>query len=121
MIDIDAVEQDIERLVLIAVEAATSLEELVDAARAASAVGTARLLEAVADKVVEHVELALSSAGAWEAELTYSKIDAWAQTGHRARLLAEAWGLVAPGLRALEADGESAPSASRSRRRGSRA
>lgn len=103
MIDIDQVEGDIERLVAIAVEAATSLEELVDAARAAAAVGTPKLLEAVGQKLAEQVAQALNSAGAWEAELTYSKIDAWAQTGHRAQLLAEAWGLVAPGLRDLPA------------------
>jgi hypothetical protein len=103
MIDIDQVEGDIERLVAIAVEAATSLEELVDAARAAAAVGTPKLLEAVGQKLAEHVAQVLNSAGAWEAELTYSKIDAWAQTGHRAQLLAEAWGLVAPGLRDLPA------------------
>lgn len=102
MIDIDKVERDVERLVGIAIEAATSLEELVDAARAAAAVGTPALLEKVAARVADHVEQALLSAGAWEAELTYSKIDAWAQTGHRATLLAEAWGLIAPALRASD-------------------
>jgi hypothetical protein len=100
MIDIDQVEQDIEHLISIAIKAATSLEELVDVARAAAAVGTPTLLEAVAEKVAEQVEQAIGSSGAWEAELTYSKIDAWAQTGHRAQLLGEAWGLIAPGLRA---------------------
>lgn len=100
MIDIDQVERDIGQLVAVAIDAATSLEELVDAARAAAAVGTPQLLEAVATKVADRVGQALSSSGAWEAELTYSKIDAWAQTGHRAKLLAEAWGLIAPGLRA---------------------
>jgi methylaspartate ammonia-lyase len=108
VIDMDGIERDIGRLVAAAIEAATSLEELVDAARAAAAVGTPSLLEAVAVKVGEHVATVLSSSGAWEAELTYSKIDAWAQTGHRARLLAEAWGLIAPGLRtAREASGPS--------------
>ena len=113
MIDIDKTEGDIERLVAIAIEAATSLEELVDAARAAAAVGTPRLLEAVAGHVADHVTQALNTAGAWEAELTYSKIDAWAQTGHRAQLLAEAWGLVAPGLRAAANE---RPSGTRTRR-----
>jgi hypothetical protein len=99
MIDIDQVERDIEQLVGFAIDAASSLEELVDAARAAAAVGTSPLLEAVAAKIDHEVSQALSSSGAWEAELTYSKVNAWEQTGHRAQLLAEAWGLVAPGLR----------------------
>jgi hypothetical protein len=40
----------------------------------------------------------------WEAELAYSKVDAWSQTGHKARLLAEIWGIVVPGLRADAAE-----------------
>jgi hypothetical protein len=103
MTDIDKVEREIEQLVGMAVDAATTLEELVDAARAAAAVGTPALLEAVAVKIAEQVTQSLNSSGAWEAELTYSKIDAWAQTGHRAKLLAEAWGLIAPGLRGAAA------------------
>lgn len=98
--DLEEIEQGIERLVALAVDASSGLDELVDAARAAAAVGTPALLEAVAAKIAEHVQESLDTAGAWEAELTYSKIDAWAQTGHRARLLAEAWSLVAPPLRA---------------------
>lgn len=104
MADLDEIERGIERLVGVAIDAATSLEELVDAARAAASVGTPALLEAVAVKIAEQVKESLDSAGAWEAELTYSKIDAWAQTGHRARLLAEAWGLVAPPLRAARGE-----------------
>jgi hypothetical protein len=98
MVDLDAVHADLERLVAIAVDAATSLEELVEVAQAAVALGSPALVETVADKLAEQVQIALSSAGAWEAELVYSKIDAWAQTGHRARLLAEAWSVVAPVL-----------------------
>lgn len=99
MVDVEKIERDLERLVAAAIDAAASFEELVDVARAAAAVGTRPLLEAVAVKVEDHVEQALSSSGAWSAELTYSKIDAWAQTGHRAKMLAEAWGAIAPGLR----------------------
>lgn len=99
MIDIDKVERDLERLVALAIEAATSLEELAEVAHAAAAVGTQPLLDAVADRIADQVEQALNSSGAWTAELTYSKIDAWAQTGHRAQLLAEAWGAIAPVLR----------------------
>jgi len=98
-IDVDKVDDDVAQLVLAAIEAATTPEELLDAAHAAAAVNRRPLLEAVAVKVAEQVALALASSSAWEAELTYSKIDAWAQTGHRAKLLAEAWGAVAPGLR----------------------
>ncbi|MGV3758426.1 MAG: hypothetical protein ACO1PW_02645, partial [Actinomycetota bacterium] len=101
---------DLEQLVGVAVEAATSLEELTVVAQAAAAVGSLELLERVAEKLAEHVNAALGSAGAWEAELTYSKIDAWAQTGHRAKLLAEAWAIVVPALREARAAG------SRSRR-----
>ena len=107
MIDLDAVQADLEQLVRISVEAATSLEELVEVARAAAAVASPELLERVAEKLAEQVNVALGSAGAWEAELTYSKIDAWAQTGHRAKLLAEAWAVIEPPLRG-----------SRSRKRG---
>ncbi|HEX4868522.1 MAG TPA: hypothetical protein VFV32_12990 [Acidimicrobiales bacterium] len=110
MIDVDAVHADLERLVGIAVDAATSLEELVEVAQAAAAIASPQLLEVVASKLAEEVERALASAGAWEAELTYSKIDAWAQTGHRARLLAEAWAVVAPALGSAPA-----PSPKRSR------
>lgn len=104
MIDLDAVQADLEQLVRVAVEAATSLEELVEVARAAASVASPELLERVAEKLAEHVNAALGSAGAWEAELTYSKIDAWAQTGHRAKLLAEAWSVVAPALRDARAE-----------------
>src|SRR5690606_10041221 len=103
VIDLDAVQADLEQLVRVAVEAATSLEELVEVSRAAAAVASPDLLEVVAEKLAEQVSTALGSAGAWEAELTYSKIDAWAQTGHRARLLAEAWSIVEPPLREARA------------------
>lgn len=98
-LDVDKIERDVERLVLAAVEAATTAEELLDVALAAAAIDRRPLLEAVGVKVADQVAKALASSSAWEAELTYSKIDAWAQTGHRARLLAEAWGAVSPGLR----------------------
>lgn len=98
-VDLDAVHADLERLVAIAVDAATTLEELVEVAKAAASIASPALLEAVAEKLGVEVQRALASAGAWEAELTYSKIDAWAQTGHRARLLAEAWAVVSPALR----------------------
>jgi hypothetical protein len=81
------------------VGAATSLEELTEVTIAAVQVGSPELLEMVAGKLAAEVEAALASAGAWEAELTYSKIDAWAQTGHRARLLAEAWSVLGSALR----------------------
>ena len=103
VIDLDAVQADLEQLVRISVEAATSLEELAEVARAAAAVASPELLEAVAEKLAEQVNVALGSAGAWEAELTYSKIDAWAQTGHRAKLLAEAWSVIEPPLRKARA------------------
>lgn len=97
--DLDQTEHAIEQLVQMATEAATGLDEVVDCARAAAALESIELLELVADRVKQAVDEALASSGAWQAELTYSKLDAWEQTGHKARLLAEAWGYIAPGLR----------------------
>jgi hypothetical protein len=98
-VDLDGLQERVERLVRMAVEAATSLSELVDCAHAAAALDDPALLEAVAQRLASEVDEALASSSAWQAELDYSKIDAWAQTGHKARLLAEAYGLVVPRLR----------------------
>lgn len=100
MIDVDKVQADLEELVAHAIGSASTLEELIDVATAAAALGTPALLASVGDRVAEQAEAALASSGAWEAELAYSKVDAWSQTGHKARMLAEIWGIVAPGLRA---------------------
>jgi len=97
--ELDQTQRGIEQLVRMATEAATALDEIVDCARAAASLGSIELLELVADRVRQEVENVLASSGAWEAELTYSKLDAWEQTGHKARLLAEAWGYIAPALR----------------------
>jgi hypothetical protein len=105
MIDIDAVQADLEALVAHAIDSASTLEELIDVATAAAALGTPSLLTAVGERVAEQASSALASAGAWEAELAYSKVDAWSQTGHKARLLAEIWGTVVPGLREAGAGG----------------
>lgn len=100
MIDLDALQARIEELVRLMVDAATSLPELVDCASAAASLGNTELLEAVAERIAEEAETAIASSSSWSAELNYSKVDAWAQTGHRAQLLAEAYGLIAPPLRA---------------------
>lgn len=108
--EVDQTQRGIEQLVRMATEAATGLDEVVDCARAASWLDSVELLELVAGRVAQEVENALASSGAWEAELTYSKLDAWEQTGRKAHLLAEAWGYVAPGLRrAMEAAEVSVP------------
>jgi len=96
--ELEEIQRGIEKLVDLALEAATSLEEVVDCAKAAASLGTLDLLERVADRLAAEVANANASSGAWEAELTYSKIDAWQQTGHRARLLAEAWSHIGPAL-----------------------
>jgi hypothetical protein len=101
--DLEEIQRGIEQLVVLALEAATTLEEVVDCASAAASLGTPDLLERVADRLGAEVATANASSGAWEAELTYSKIDAWQQTGHRARLLAEAWGHIGPQLLAASA------------------
>ena len=86
----------IEQLVIMALDAATSLEQVVECARAAAAIGTPSLLHLVADRLIEEIDRAEASSSAWEAELLYSKLDAWQQTGHKARLLAEAWTYIRP-------------------------
>lgn len=103
--DLEATRHGIEELVGMAIRAATSLEEVVDCAHAAASLGTPSLLERVASRVAYEVEMATASSDAWEAELTYSKIDAWIQTGHKARMLAEAWSLVGPAVAAARAAG----------------
>jgi hypothetical protein len=99
--DVSATRQGIVELVGAAVAAATTLEELVDCAHAAADLGDAELVEAVVGRLDEEIERALAACGAWEAELTYNKIDGWAQTGRRARLLADAWAALAPALEAV--------------------
>jgi hypothetical protein len=88
------IESGLAELVGVALRAASTPEELVDVAYAAAALGDAELLGQVVERVGEEVDRALASSGAWEAELTYNKIEAWTHTGHKARLLAEAWGAV---------------------------
>ncbi|MGB3053705.1 MAG: hypothetical protein WBB52_02540 [Acidimicrobiales bacterium] len=94
MSELETTQAGIEALVSMAVDAATTLEEVLDCARAAAALGDRGLMERVASRVGHEVAKATASSDAWEAELTYSKIDAWVQTGHKARILAEAWRLV---------------------------
>jgi hypothetical protein len=98
--DLDELEAKVTALVAMAVDAATTLPELVECAHAAAALGNDELLEHVAARLATNAERALASSSAWASELTYSKIDAWEQTGHQARLLAEGFGAVVPLLRA---------------------
>jgi hypothetical protein len=96
------IEAGLGELVGVALRAASTPEELVDVAHAAAALADPHLLGEVVERVAEEVERALQSSGAWEAELTYNKIEAWSHTGHKARLLAEAWGAVRGSLTAGE-------------------
>jgi len=107
--DLEQTQRGIEELVGMALEAATTLEELVDCAKAAASLGGRDLLERVAERLHVEVTRATASSGAWAAELTYSKVDAWQQTGHQARLLAEAWGHVGPTLLAAPASARPNP------------
>ena len=104
LLDLERTQEELELLVGRALGAASTLEEVVDCARAAAAVGAPALLEQVAVRIATEVRAATAGSGAWEAELLYSKGDAWQQTGRHARLLAEAWSYVAPGLRRSDAD-----------------
>jgi hypothetical protein len=79
-----------------ALQAAGSAEEVVECARAAAALGDPQLLREVAHRISEEVADTLRSSGAWEAEMTYSKGEAWAHSGRRATALALAWGYIAP-------------------------
>jgi hypothetical protein len=100
------------QLTHVAIAAAGTLDEVVEVAEAAAAIGDPGLVQAVAERISQEVDEAMRSSGAWEAELTYSKLDAWAHTGHKARALALAWGHIAP-LLDLEgpngSDGEESP------------
>lgn len=98
MTDTTETRAGIVELVGFALDAATSLEELVDCAHAAALLGDRELVDGVVDRIATEVDKVLINSGSWEAELTYNKVDAWAQTGHKARLLAEAWSAVAPVL-----------------------
>ena len=104
VLDLERTQEELELLVGRALGAASTLEEVVECARAAVAVGAPALLERVAARIAHEVRTATAGSGAWEAELLYSKGDAWQQTGRHARLLAEAWSFVAPALRRGEAD-----------------
>jgi hypothetical protein len=96
MVDLHQTRDGLIQLTSVAIAAAGTLEEVVEVAEAAAAIGDPGLVQAVAERISREVEEAMRSSGAWEAELTYSKIDAWAHTGHKARALALAWGHIAP-------------------------
>jgi hypothetical protein len=85
----------------IALRAAGSAEEVVECAKAAAALGDRTLLREVAVRISEEVADTLRSSGSWEAEMTYSKGEAWAHSGRRATALALAWGHIAPLLDAM--------------------
>ena len=102
VLDLERTQRELELLVGHALGAASTLEEVVECARAAATLGEPALLERVALRIATEVQAATEGSGAWEAELLYSKGEAWQQTGRRARLLAEAWGYVSPGLRRAE-------------------
>jgi hypothetical protein len=94
--DAHVTEAQLVELNRIALRAASSAEEVIECARAAAALGDPALLREVAERIREEVADTLRSSGAWEAEMTYSKGDAWAHSGRRATSLALAWGHIAP-------------------------
>jgi hypothetical protein len=96
MVDLRQTRDGLIQLTTAAIAAAGNLDEVVEVAEAAAAIGDPGLVQAVAERISQEVEEAMRSSGAWEAELTYSKLDAWAHTGHKARALALAWGHIAP-------------------------
>jgi hypothetical protein len=105
MVDLRHTREGLIQLTSVAIAAAGNLDEVVEMAEAAAAIGDPGLVQDVAERISHEVEEALRSSGAWEAELTYSKIDAWAHTGHKARALALAWGHIAPLLDLEGVDG----------------
>lgn len=90
MTDRATIHRQLVELVEAALDAARRPEEMLDVARAAGALGDQALLDQVADRLSEDVQTTLDSSGAWAVQSTHSK-DAWIQTGHKARILAEAW------------------------------
>ena len=94
--DVKVTASQLVELNRMALRAAGSAEEVMECARAAASLGDQGLLREVADRIREEVADTLRSSGAWEAEMTYSKGEAWAHSGRRATALALAWGHIAP-------------------------
>lgn len=82
------------QLIDAAAQHASRPDELLDVARAAGALGDPELKAEVAARIGEEVDELLGSIESWEIALTHNKIEAWAGTGRRAALLAEAWAYV---------------------------
>ena len=94
----DETRRGVIRLLTTALEAASTADELLDCAVAAAAVADPELSGAVAGRVGDAIAATLESSDAWRMTATYSKGEAWLTTGHKARVLAEAWGLVGQSL-----------------------
>lgn len=93
MIDRALIRRQLVHLVEAALDAAHRPEELLDVSRAANALGDRKLLDLVADRLAQEVRSTLDSSSAWAVQSAHSK-DAWTQTGHKAAVLAEAWGAL---------------------------
>ena len=92
-----AVRDDLIGLVHTALDAASRPDELLDCARAAAVLNDPDLSRAVTDRLADQISEAAEGSSAWRLQMQQSKHDTWMQTGHKARVLAEAWSVVAGG------------------------
>ncbi len=89
-----AIRDKLVRVVRVALEASETPEEVRECAIAAAGLGDPDLMREVAERIGVELDELLEGSGAWEAELLYNKLEAWQHTGHRAGVLADAWGYV---------------------------
>ena len=94
MDDLVAIKDKLTRVVRVALQAAETPDEVRECAIAAAGIGDADLMHEVATRIGVEIDEVLEGSGAWEAELLYNKLEAWHNTGHRASVLADAWGHV---------------------------
>ena len=73
-------------------------EQFRDVAAAAAATGDAALVAKVVDRLAAEVTAVLQTSSSWELQAAYSKLDVWEHTGYAARLRAEAYACLEPGL-----------------------
>ena len=97
MNDPKAVRDDLIGLVHTALDAASRPDELLDCARAAAVLHDANLTREVSERLAEQISEASEGSSAWRLQMQQSKHDTWVQTGHKARVLAEAWSIIVGG------------------------
>ena len=92
--EMERIGENVVAMVRAALPAASGAEGLLECARAAASTGDRDLMREVAQRIGDEVDAALQASSSWQAEALYNKLDAWWNSGHRATVLAEAWGFV---------------------------